>query len=184
MRSIFCTFRSELKETTASQEATETEPDPRMMQSIEEHREIRKGEATVMPVEEPRKRRRVCNMGAESCQKRKERTRGKTGSRRKSTAACRKVSRRAKLAWWKRNVFRNVRNLEKCKRRKEFAAARIKTTRCAKVARRKGRSYEGPSVEQGRRKKTRNKIARGTRIFLFLSNKYLWNHPIANRVIF
>jgi hypothetical protein len=59
----------------------------------------------------------------------RERTRGNSGFRRKSTAACRKMS------------------------------------RSAKVARRKGSNYEGPSVEQGRRKnKTRNKTARGTRI--------------------
>jgi hypothetical protein len=56
MRSIICTFRpefketilremraaiqsvrSELDETTTCREATETEPDPRMMQSVEEH---------------------------------------------------------------------------------------------------------------------------------------------------
>jgi hypothetical protein len=79
-------------------------------------------------------------------------------------AACRKVSRRAKVAWRKRNLFKKIRILEKCVRREEFAAARIKTTRCAKVARRTERSYEGPSVEQGRRKnKTEIKIARETR---------------------
>jgi hypothetical protein len=51
-----------------------------------------------------------------------------------------------------------------CGRHKEFAAAGIRTTRCSKVARRKGRIYEGPSVEQGRRKdQTRNKFASGTR---------------------
>jgi hypothetical protein len=33
-----------------------TEPDPGMMQSTEEHQEIPKGEAAVMPVGEPRKR--------------------------------------------------------------------------------------------------------------------------------
>jgi hypothetical protein len=117
-----------------------------------------------MSVREPRKRRRVCNLAAEGRQKRKERTWGNRGSRRKSAVACRKVSRRAKVAWRKRNLFRKIRILEKCGRRKEFAAGRIWMTRCAKVARRKGRSYEGPSVEQGRWKnKTENKIARGTR---------------------
>jgi hypothetical protein len=85
-----------------------------MVQSIEEHREIPKEEATMMPVGEPRKRRRVCNLAAERRQKRKERTRGKTGSRRKSAASCRKVSRRVKVAWRERNLFRNVRTLEKC----------------------------------------------------------------------
>jgi hypothetical protein len=72
------------KETTACQEATETEPDPRMMQSIKEHQEISKEEAAVMPVGEPRKRRRVCSLAAERRQKRKERSRGNCGSRRKS----------------------------------------------------------------------------------------------------
>jgi hypothetical protein len=72
---------SELDETTACNEATETKPDPGKMQSTEEHQEIPKGEATVMPVGEPRKRRRVCNLVAERHQKRKERTRGNRESR-------------------------------------------------------------------------------------------------------
>jgi hypothetical protein len=36
-----------------------TEPDPGMMQSIEEHQETPKGEAAVMPVRGLKKRRRV-----------------------------------------------------------------------------------------------------------------------------
>jgi hypothetical protein len=43
---------------------------------MEEHQEIPKEEAAVMPVGEPRKRRRVCNLSAEHHQKRKERTWG------------------------------------------------------------------------------------------------------------
>jgi hypothetical protein len=117
------------KETTACQEATETEPNPGMLQSIEGHQEIPKGEAAGMPVVGPRKRRRVRNLAAERRQKRKERTRGYSGSRRKLAAACRKVSRRAKVAWRKRNIIRKIRTLEKCGRRKEFAAAGIRTTR-------------------------------------------------------
>jgi hypothetical protein len=42
------------------------------------------------------------------------------------------VSRRAKVARYKSNLFRKIRILEKRGRRKEFAAARIRTTRCAK----------------------------------------------------
>jgi hypothetical protein len=38
--------------TMAHREATETEADPGMMQSIEEHQEIPKEEAAVMPVGE------------------------------------------------------------------------------------------------------------------------------------
>jgi hypothetical protein len=78
------------------------------MQSIEGHLDIPKGEAAVMPVGEPRKRPRVCKLAAEHRQKRKERTQGYRGARRKSAAACRKVSRHAKVIWRKRNFFRNV----------------------------------------------------------------------------
>jgi hypothetical protein len=69
-------IRAELHETTACNEATETEPDPRMMQSIEELQEIPKKYAAVMPVGGQRKRRRVCSLAAERRQKSKERTRG------------------------------------------------------------------------------------------------------------
>jgi hypothetical protein len=58
-------IRTELDEATACREATETEPNPVMMQSIEEHQEITKEGAAVMPVGEPRKQRRVCNLAAE-----------------------------------------------------------------------------------------------------------------------
>jgi hypothetical protein len=154
-----------LDETTTCNEVTETELDPRMMQSIEEQQEITKEDSAVMAVGEPRKRRRVCNLAVERRQKRKERTRGNCGSRRKVAAACRKVSRHAKVAGRNRNLFRNVQTLEKCGWRKEFTVSRIRTTCCKKVTRRKGRSYEGLLVEQGRWKnKTRNKIARENRI--------------------
>jgi hypothetical protein len=60
-----------------------TEPDPGVMQSVEEHQEIPEGDAAVMPVGELKKGRRVCNLVAECRQKRKESTRGYRGSRRK-----------------------------------------------------------------------------------------------------
>jgi hypothetical protein len=40
IRSTVCAMRSELDETTACNEATVIEPDPRMMQTIEEHQEF------------------------------------------------------------------------------------------------------------------------------------------------
>jgi hypothetical protein len=112
MRSTICAFRSELKtiqhemkaiwsdldETTACNGATKTKSNPGMMQSTEEHHEIPKGEAAVMPVGGPRKRRRVCNLAAERLQKMKDRTQGYCGSRRELAAACGKVSRCAKVA--------------------------------------------------------------------------------------
>jgi hypothetical protein len=74
MRAVIQPAQSELEETAACNKATETEPDQRMMQSIE---------ATVMPVVRERKRHRVCNLAAERRQKREERTLEYRGSRRK-----------------------------------------------------------------------------------------------------
>jgi hypothetical protein len=54
-----------------------------MLQSIEEHQEIPKGEAAGMPVGGPRKRLRVRYLAVVLRQKQKERTRGYRGSRRK-----------------------------------------------------------------------------------------------------
>jgi hypothetical protein len=73
MKAVIQPIRSELDETTACNEATETGPDPGMMQAIEEHQEIAKEDAAVMPVGGPRKRGTVCNLAAERRQK-KERT--------------------------------------------------------------------------------------------------------------
>jgi hypothetical protein len=50
MRASIEFVRAELDETTACREATETEPYPGMMQSIEEHQETPKAKAAVMPV--------------------------------------------------------------------------------------------------------------------------------------
>jgi hypothetical protein len=111
-----------------------TEPDPGMMQSTEEHQDIPKGEAAVMPVGEPKKRRWVCNLAAERRQKMKKRTRGSRGSRRKSSAACRKVSCRAKVARRKMNLFMNVQTQRNCGPRKRVTVTGRKTTRRATVA--------------------------------------------------
>jgi hypothetical protein len=105
-----------------------TNPDPGMMQSTEEHQEIPKGEAAVMPVREPRKRRTVWNLAAERRQKRKESTRGNRGSRRKSAAACRKVSRREKVAWRKRNLCRIVQTQRNCGLQKRLVVTGKRTT--------------------------------------------------------
>jgi hypothetical protein len=101
---------------TTCLEATETEPDPGMMQSIEEQQEIPKGEATVMRVRGPRKQHRVRNLTVERRQKWKERNRGYCESRRKSAVTSRKVSCCAEVAWQKINLIRKMRTLEKCGR--------------------------------------------------------------------
>jgi hypothetical protein len=95
-----------------------------MMQSIEEHQQIPKGEAARMPVGGPRKRRRVTNRVADRRQKRKERTRGYYGFGRKLAAACRKVFRRAKGDWGRRNIFRKILTQGDCGPRKELSVAR------------------------------------------------------------
>jgi hypothetical protein len=109
------------------------------MQSIEEHQTIHKGESVAMPVGGRRKWHRVRNLAEERGQKMRKRTRGNSGSRRTLAATCRKVSRRAKVTWQEINLIRIIRILEQCGRRKEIAADGIWTTRCAKVARHKGR---------------------------------------------
>jgi hypothetical protein len=125
-----------------------------MMQFIEEHQEIPKEDAAVMPVGEPSKRRRVHNLAAERRQKRKERSRGNSGPRRKSAVACRKVSRRAKVAWRKRTLFRNVQTQRNCGPRKRLTVTGRKTTRRATVA------WRGENVD--RKDWTRNRAKRGT----------------------
>jgi hypothetical protein len=151
-----------LDETTTCNAAKEAEPDPGMMQSIEEHQQNPKEDATVMLVGGPRKRRRVCNLAVKRHQNMRERTRGNMdpgGSQLPPEGRC------PALQKWhgeKKNLSRKIRTLEKCGRQKEFAASRIRT-RCTKLAWRNERSYEGSSAEQERQKnKTRNNIARGT----------------------
>jgi hypothetical protein len=78
-------------------------------------------------------------------------------------SACRKVFCHAAVVWRKRKLFRRTGTQEIYGRRKELAIAGIRTTHCAQVVRRKVRSHEGTSIEQGRRKyQTKNKFARGT----------------------
>jgi hypothetical protein len=121
-------------ETAASQEATKTEPDPGKMQSVEEHQEIPKQEAAVMPVGGLRKRRRDRNLAAGRRQKPKRRIRAS----RRLTVACRKTTRRATVAWRKRNVFRRIGTQGNCGPRKRLTAAGIKMTRHTRVAWPKG----------------------------------------------
>jgi hypothetical protein len=78
----------------ANQEGTKSnseqmESSPELMQSVGEHQEVTE-EAAVMPVGEPRKRRR---------------NRGYCGSRKRVTIADRKVSGRATVARSRRNIF-------------------------------------------------------------------------------
>jgi hypothetical protein len=79
-------------------DAGRTEPDPRMMQSIGEHEEVRKEEAVVMQVEGLRKRYRDWNLAAGHRQKPKGRIQASCESQNRLTVAGRKVSRRIRVA--------------------------------------------------------------------------------------
>jgi hypothetical protein len=113
MKAVMKSIWSKLDEMTACNDATENELDPGMMQSIEEH-QVPNEEAAVMLVRKLRKWHRVQNVAVERHQKRKERTWGKIGSRRKSAATCRKVSRHAKVARQKRKLVRRIGTQENC----------------------------------------------------------------------
>jgi hypothetical protein len=76
-----------------------------MMQSVGAYQEVTKEEAAVMPVGEPRKRRRNRNLATERRQKPKDTTRGYCGFRNRVTIADRKVSPRATVARRRRNIF-------------------------------------------------------------------------------
>jgi hypothetical protein len=67
-------------------EAKDFKAVPEELETVTEHQEIPKEDATVVPVGEPRKRRRVCNVSAERRQKMKERTRGKSRFKRRCPA--------------------------------------------------------------------------------------------------
>jgi hypothetical protein len=91
--------RDEQNETKACNEATEKiEENPEMMQSAEEHQDMPNEDVAVMPVGEPRKRRRGRKSNAGRRGEPKEQIRGKCGSRKKLAATCTKVSRHATVA--------------------------------------------------------------------------------------
>jgi hypothetical protein len=93
-----------------------------------------------MPVGGPRKWRSVRNLATVRRQRRKERTWGYCGARRKLAAASSKVSRRAKVAWWKRNLFTKIRTQGDCGSQKELALAHREMTHSAEVAWHRGRT--------------------------------------------
>jgi hypothetical protein len=71
MKPVTQPIRSELDETAACKETTEAKPDQGLTQSIEEHQEISKREATVTLIKEPRKRCRVFNLAACAARRRR-----------------------------------------------------------------------------------------------------------------
>jgi hypothetical protein len=116
--------------------ATDTEkiqPDPRMMQSVVEHQEVPKEDATVMPVGGLRKWYRNWNLTAGRHQKPKGRIQASCESRRRLTVAGRKTTRRARVAWRRKNV-RKISTQGNCGQWIKLAAASRRMTRSAGVA--------------------------------------------------
>jgi hypothetical protein len=137
-----------------------TEPREEMMQSAEERHVVPREDAVVIPVRGRKRRHRGRKEAAGRRGEPKELIRGDHGSRKKLAAACRKVSRRATVAWRKRNVFRKSWTCGYCGLRKEVTASRKMVTRCErhrrKVAQRSptGETFEsrcrrGPECSNG-----------------------------------
>jgi hypothetical protein len=163
MDAMFDAHRKRTMACLGQTEANTEKIDPGMMQSVEEHKDVPSEDVAVMPVKGLKKQRRGRKSTAERRRKPKKGTRGYPGSRRKVTVAGKRTSYHATVAWLKTKVFRRSGIQEICGWHKELAIAGIRTTHCAQVVRRMGRSHEGTSVEQGRQKnQTKNKFARGT----------------------
>jgi hypothetical protein len=116
-----------------------------------EHREVPMEEATVKSSETMKKRHRGWHLTTGRCGEPKGLNQGDCGSRRKLTAACRKVSRHAAVIWHKRNVFRNIWAQGNCGLWKELAAAGRRMTHSTEVAQRRGhdrKRYDQDDVVQ------------------------------------
>jgi hypothetical protein len=83
--------------------AEKTEPNPGMMQFVAEHQVVPKEEATVKPVKGRKKRRRGRKPASGQHEEPKELTRSDCGSGNKLAAACRKMTRHARVAWHREN---------------------------------------------------------------------------------
>jgi hypothetical protein len=107
-------LREDRKETMSCQVTTEAfldskELNPEEIESESKRWEVPTEDAVVKPAKGRKKRHRDRYQAAGRRGEPKELTRGNCGYRRKLAGACRKVSRRATVAWRKRNVFRNIR---------------------------------------------------------------------------
>jgi hypothetical protein len=146
-----------------------TEPREETMQSAEEHHVVPREDAVVIPVRGRKRRHRGRKEAAGRHGEPMELNRGDCRSRKKLTAACRKASCRATVAWRKRNVFRKSWTCGYCGLRKEVTASRKMVTRCErhrrKVAQRsptggafESRCRRGPECSIGIRDRGRRRI--------------------------
>jgi hypothetical protein len=136
------------------------EPASEEMKPEVAHEEVPKEDAAVMPVRGLRKQRRGQKHAAGRREEPEKLNRGICGPRENLAATCRKVSRRATVAWRRRNILRKFWTRRSCRLRKEVAAARVRITRCS-GHRRKGRNKDGVERETHKGPTERNGHWRG-----------------------
>jgi hypothetical protein len=156
------------EETMTCQEKTEVRLEEEEPTSVEmkpevAHEEVPLEDAVVMPVGEPRKRRRdQRHLAAQRRQKKEEeRTQSKNECRKDLVAARRGTTRRATVAWRKRNIERKSWTQRNCGLRKQVTAAEIRVTRRAGVARHKRGFAMGRN--RIRRREPKNERSKGPR---------------------
>jgi hypothetical protein len=126
------------------------EQNPGMMQSVEEHQDVTTEGVVVRAVKRLKKRHRGRKSTAGRRGEPKELTRVNCGSRKKLATACRKVSRRATVAWRKRKLFRKSENRGYCGSRKGVTVANRRTSRHATVAWRKRKLTRNIRIQESR----------------------------------
>jgi hypothetical protein len=127
------------KETVTCQETIEAhlgckEPSPKEMESQVEHREVPMEEAAVKSSRVMKTQHRGQHLAAGRRREPKELTRGDCGSQGMLAAACRKMSRHAAVAWWKRNLSSNIQTRGNCGSLRKLTVAGRKMIRCARGA--------------------------------------------------
>jgi hypothetical protein len=128
-------WRYQMQTDREASKTTDLKANPEEMKSESEHRKVPKEDAVGKPVKGPKKRHRGRKLAAGRHGEPKELTRGDCGYGRKLAATCRKVSRRARVAWRKRNIVRN----KWTRAKDERGIRRIRTLREIGRTRQKGR---------------------------------------------
>jgi hypothetical protein len=109
--------------------ATDLKENPEETECESEHWEVPKEDAIVKPVKGRKKWHRDWKQAVGRRGEPKELTLGDGGSQGKLAATCRKVSRHARMAWRKGNVFRKILTQVNFGQQKELAAGRKMTCR-------------------------------------------------------
>jgi hypothetical protein len=153
-------MKDDHKETVACQETTEVrlgckKPTSEDKESEVKSRKVLKEHAVVRSSGIRKKRQKGRDLAAGRSRKPEELTQGDCGSRGKLAAACRKVSRRAAVAWRKRYLSRNIWTRGNCGSLRRLTIAGRKMIHRARVAWRKRGVV--------RKNWIRAKVTRGTR---------------------